>query len=126
LGKISAYGPLPWGFQFGTMIKYFDGLPFGRKLVVTGFNQGPFYVMATPRGQPGGLRTQYQLAFDQRIARDFSVRGHYFSFFLDVFNLLNLNKSLRENDLSGPLFSLRVPEEIMNPRVFRFGLRWSF
>jgi hypothetical protein len=126
IGKISAYGRIPLGFHLGSEIKYFDGLPFGRKLIISGFNQGPFYVLATPRGEPGGLRTQYALTFDQRIARDFSIKSQSLSLYLDIFNLLNMSKSLREYDLSGPLFPLRVPLDIMNPRVLRFGLKWTF
>jgi hypothetical protein len=126
VGKAAAYGRLPWGFQLGSVIKYYDGLPFGRRLIIAGFSQGPFYVMATPRGQPGGFRTQFNLTFDQRIQREWTLGRHRFSFLLDVFNLLNLNSSLREYDISGPLFPERRPLEIMNPRVFRFGVRWNF
>jgi len=45
---------------------------------------------------------------------------------LDTFNLLNLSKSLREFDITGPLFAQRKPVDVQNPRVFRFGARFSF
>jgi hypothetical protein len=126
LGKLAAHGRAPLGFSLGSVIRYSDGLPFGRRLIITGLNQGPFYIMATPRGELGGLRTQVNLVFDQRIGRDFKIASHKFSGYVDIFNLLNLNKSLLEWDLSGPLFDQRLPLKVMNPRVVRFGFRWNF
>jgi len=122
-GKIAAYLQLPLGLHAGTVIRYADGLPFGRELIVTGLNQGPILVMAMPRGEPGGFRTQYYLSFDQRIARDFSLGRFKLTVMADVFNLLNSNRNLLEYDISGPLFPLRTPAEIQNPRVIRLGLR---
>lgn len=103
-----------------------DGLPFGRKLIIPDLNQGPFFVMATPRGEPGGFRTQYNLNFDQRISRRFDLGKFQMTLLLDVFNLLNSNKNLREVDISGPQFVRRQPLDIQNPRVFRFGIRLGF
>lgn len=123
VGKVASYVRLPFGFYSGSVLRYADGLPFGRKLIITGFNQGPFYIMATPRGEPGGFRTQLDLSFDQRLARDFTVGRVRLSAMIDAFNLLNSNRSLREYDISGPLFPPRTPVEIQNPRVIRFGLR---
>jgi hypothetical protein len=122
-GKIAAYVQLPLGLHAGTVVRYADGLPFGRELIVTGLNQGPILVMATPRGEPGGFRTQYYLSFDQRIARDFSVGRFKLTVMADAFNLLNSNRNLQEYDISGPLFPPRTPVEIQNPRVIRLGLR---
>lgn len=126
VGKIAAYYQAAFGFHLGTAISYFDGLPFGRELIITGLNQGPFFVMATPRGEPGGFRTQYDLNFDQRISREFKFGGLRMSVLLDIFNLLNLNHSLREYDISGPLFPQRRPLEVQNPRAFRLGIKLSY
>jgi hypothetical protein len=82
--------------------------------------------MATPRGQPGGLRTQFNVIFDQRIGRDFELGRSKLSFLIDIFNVLNLNNSLREFDISGPLFPQRRPLDVQNPRVVRLGIRWNF
>ena len=126
VAKVAAYYTTPLGLHLGSVISYFDGLPFGRKLIIPDFNQGPFFVMATPRGEPGGFRTQYNLTFDQRISREFDIGSAQLSLMLDVFNLLNLNKSLSEFDISGPLFPQRQPLDVENPRAFRLGLRLSF
>ncbi len=126
LGKIAAYYQAPLGFRLGSVVSYFDGLPFGRKLIIQGFNQGPFFIMATPRGEPGGFRTQYYLDFDQRIAREFGFGRVRVGVLLDVFNLLNLNQNLREFDISGPLFVERRPTELQNPRAFRLAIKLRF
>jgi hypothetical protein len=122
VGKIVAYGRAPFGFHLGSVITYYDGLPFGRELVVTGLNQGPIFIMAKPRF----YRTQFNLTFDQRISRDFAIGSHRLSFMVDAFNLLNVNKNLLEQSLSGPMFPLRVPLAVENPRVIRFGIRFGF
>ncbi len=124
-GKIAGYFEAPLGFRFGTVISYLDGLPFGRRLIIPDFNQGPLFVMATPRGEPGGFRTQYSLVFDQRLAHDLNIAGHRLSFMADFFNLLNRNNNLQEYDISGPIFPLRKPMAVENPRVIRIGFRWN-
>src|SRR5262249_54036084 len=122
VAKVAAYEEALLGFRLGSVVSYFDGLPFGRKLIITGFNQGPFFVMATTRAESGCCRTQYNLTFDQRISRDFGR----VSMMLDVFNLLNLNKNLREVDITGPLFPQRKPLDVENPRAFRIGAKFMF
>jgi hypothetical protein len=126
VGKIAGYYPVPFGFRLGSVITYFDGLPFGRELIIPNLNQGPCFVMATPRGEPGGFRTQYYLNFDLRIAREFELGKVRMTVLADIFNLLNSNKNLRESDITGPLFALRVPLDIQNPRALRLGIRLGF
>lgn len=126
VGKAAVHCRVPGGWQLGSVVKYLDGLPFGRKLIVTGLSQGPFFVMATPRGQPGGLRTQFSLTFDQRISREVEFGRVKLALLIDIFNLLNLNRNLREFDISGPWFPARRPLEVQNPRAIRLGVRWSF
>jgi hypothetical protein len=126
VAKVAAYEEVPLQFRLGSVISYFDGLPFGRKFVIPDFNQGPFFVMATPRGEPGGFRTQYNLTFDQRLSRDFGLGSGRLTVMLDIFNVLNLNRSLREFDLTGSLFAQRKPLDVENPRVFRLGAKFTF
>jgi hypothetical protein len=126
VAKVAAYEEIPLRLRLGSVISYFDGLPFGRKLVIPDFNQGPFFVMATPRGEPGGFRTQYNLTFDQRLSRDFGLGSRRLTIMLDIFNVLNLNKSLREFDLTGALFAQRKPLDVENPRAFRLGAKFIF
>jgi len=123
VGKFSGFLNAPWGFQLGTLVNYFDGLPFGRRLILTGLNQGPIFVMATPRGEPGGLRAESVVTFDQRVGRTFELGWARLTLLADIFNLLNLRRHIRQYDISGPLFPLRLPLELQNPFVLRLGIR---
>ncbi|MBM3957461.1 MAG: hypothetical protein FJ313_05355, partial [Gemmatimonadetes bacterium] len=130
IAKLSAsyQAPARFGrFELGTVVNYFDGLPFARKLFIPDLAQGPFYVLATPRGSPeGGHRTQYHLAWDLRVARSFSLRRGSLRLLADLFNLPNLGNNLRENDLSGPLFEQRLPLAVQPPRHARFAVEYAF
>ncbi|MBZ5514589.1 MAG: carboxypeptidase regulatory-like domain-containing protein [Acidobacteriia bacterium] len=126
IGKASGYYFAPKGFQVGCVAKYYDGLPFGRLLFVDGFNQGPFFVRATPRAHPGGFQTQFNLTLDTRVAREFRLRRGVLSGYFDVFNVLNLDKNTLEADLTGPSFASRVPLAIQAPRAARLGVEWRF
>ena len=112
--------------QLGVVARYYDGLVFGRLLFVNGFEQGPFFVRATARGDFGAFRTQFNSTLDLRIARAFGIKGSKVSLGLDVFNLLNLNKDTLESDLTSPTFAKRIPSAIQAPRTIRLGLGWKF
>ncbi|HEX7958889.1 MAG TPA: hypothetical protein VF493_03170, partial [Terriglobales bacterium] len=125
-GKVAAYYSAPHGFQFAAVASYYDGLPFGRLLFINGFNQGPFFVRATPVGHPGGFQTELNSTLDTRIARDFALNKGVLSAYVDVFNFLNFNSNTQEADLTGPTFLSRVPIAVEAPRTIRLGIRWEF
>jgi hypothetical protein len=124
--KTSAYYAGPRHLQLGLVASYFDGYPFGRLLLVTGFNQGPFYVRATPVSHPGGFQTEMNTTLDVRLAREFTLRTGAITAYFDVFNLLNVNSNVRELDLTGPSFHERVPVAVEAPRTARLGVQWKF
>jgi outer membrane receptor protein involved in Fe transport len=99
---------------------------------VTGLPQGPFGILATPRGNDPhptasqGFRVEYNLTVDLGIEKTFFVSGRRLMVRVDVFNLLNQDKNTLENDLSGDNFHTRVPLGTQAPRVFRAGLRYEF
>jgi hypothetical protein len=126
VGKATGYYFAPKGFQAGFVVKYYDGLPFGRLLFVDGFNQGPFFVRATPRAHPGGFQTQFNFTLDARVAREFRLRRGTLSGYLDIFNALNLDNNALEADLTGPSFESRIPLAIQAPRAARLGVEWKF
>lgn len=126
VGKATGYYFAPYGFQLGAVARYFDGLPFGRLLFVNGFNQGPFFVRATPRAHPGGFQTQFNFTLDFRVAREFALRRGNLSGYLDFFNVLNMNRNTLEADLTGPTFESRVPLAVQAPRVARLGIELRF
>ncbi|MFB3906412.1 MAG: hypothetical protein ACE15E_23455 [Acidobacteriota bacterium] len=124
--RLLGYFHLPRNWVLATVTRYYDGLPFGRKLAVKGFNQGPFFVNATPRGNPGGHRTEFNLTADVRLKKTLGWRGHDLGLVLDVFNLLNTSNKTAENDLTGPWFLLRLPVEFQSPRIARLGVELRF
>ena len=126
IGKVSGYYSTPLGFHLGVVAAYYDGLPFGRLLFISGFNQGPFFVRATPVGHPGGFQTELNATLDVRLARDFALPRGVLSGYFDVFNVLNANSNTLESDLSGPAFLTRVPLAVEAPRTARLGLAWKF
>ncbi len=133
LGKILAVYELPGDMQISSVVKYYDGLPFGRKLIVTGMNQGPFYILATPRGnrfltgnRQNGYRVEFNITVDLGIEKVFRVGEQRIRARLDIFNLLNGNNNTRESDMSGPKFASRVAVEIQSPRVLRLGMQYEF
>ncbi|PWT93276.1 MAG: hypothetical protein C5B55_04805 [Blastocatellia bacterium] len=125
-GKLTGFYEAPLGLQIGAVAKYYDGLPFSRMLFVDGFNQGPFFVRATTRDDPGVFRTNLYSTVDLAIARAFALKHGEIFLHLDVFNLLNLSKATVQADLTSPTFELRVPLSIEAPRTFRLGFEWKF
>ena len=130
LGKVALAYRLPWGLEAGCVAKYYDGLPFGRKLIVAGLNQGPFYVFGTPRGNRNvglnGHRVEYNATLDAGLEKRVALGRRLLRLRLDGFNVLNATNNVRESDVGGPSFNTRVPLEIQAPRVFRLGLRYEF
>jgi hypothetical protein len=114
---------LPAGFRLAAVVKYYDGQPFARLIVVTGLNQGPFFIMAHPRGV---ARYEYNRTVDIRLEKTFRLGEAGLSLFVDGFNIFNRNLALSENEWTGPTWPLRLPTEIQSPRTFRFGLAYEF
>lgn len=114
---------LPLGFRLAVLAKYYDGQPFARKIIITGLNQGPFYVQAFPRGV---ARYEFNLTLDIRLEQSFRTGRGSVRFFLEGYNLMNLHQATEENEWTGPEFPLRFATEIQSPRVFRFGIGYEF
>jgi hypothetical protein len=125
-GNLSAYYEAPHDVRLGVVARYYDGLVFGRLLFVNGFEQGPFFVRATPRGDFGAFRTQFNSTLDLRLARTFEIKQSKLSVALDLFNILNFNRNTLESDLTSPDFAKRIPLAIQAPRILRLGLGWEF
>jgi len=125
-GNLSTYYEAPYGMRLGIVARYYDGLAFGRMLFVNGFEQGPFFVRATPRADFGAFRTEFNSTLDLNVARTFGTQRSKVSLTLDVFNLLNLNNNTLESDLTSTDFAKRIPLTIQAPRTFRLGVNWEF
>jgi len=124
--KLLAFYRAPRNVTISAVARYYDGLPFARMLVVTGMNQGPFAIMATPRGNPGGHRTEYHRTVDLRVRKRVGFFERRLGLVLDIFNLLNDDQKTLEADLSGPRFSQRIPLATQAPRVARIGVEFEF
>ncbi len=114
---------LPAGFRAGLILKYYDGQPFTRKILVSNLNQGPIYLQAFPRGI---ARYEFNMTADARLEKTIPVGGGKFQFFLEGYNLFNQHLATEENEWTSDLFPLRYATEIQTPRVLRLGLKVEF
>jgi hypothetical protein len=121
--RIGLYYLAPYDINLGCIIKYYDGQPFSRKIIVDDFNQGPFYIQAHSRG---AVRYEFSLTLDLRIEKAFPIGSSKLRLILDGFNILNSGLATEENQWTGPEFKLRYATEIQSPRVFRLGLAFEF
>ncbi|MFC2170086.1 hypothetical protein ACFLRM_05950, partial [Acidobacteriota bacterium] len=113
----------PFGIRVGCIVKYYDGQPFTRKIIVLGLNQGPFYIQAHPRGV---ARYEYNRTVDIRIEKIIKFNKTNLKIIIDGFNIINRALATEENEWTGPEFPLRFATEIQSPRVFRIGLTYEF
>lgn len=115
------------GWNLGISAAYWDGLPFGRRLLVEDLAQGPIVVFATPRGSPeGGHRTEYLMSVDLRVSRSFELKRGELTALVDIFNLAQRHSKLIERDWSGPEFERRPALELQPGRTVRLGLEYQF
>jgi len=113
----------PFGIKCGGILKYYDGQPFTRKIIVRDLNQGPFFIQAFSRGV---ARYEYNLTLDLRVEKSFAFEKTRLRIILDGFNIFNSGLATEENEWTGPEFPLRFATEIQSPRVFRLGLSYEF
>jgi hypothetical protein len=110
-----------------SIANYIDGLVFARQLLVNGLPQGPLVVATTVRGSPeGGNRAEYAINWNLRFSREFELGSGRFTLRADILNVTNAGQRIQENDLSGPLFNLRLPVAIQPSRFTRIGLAYEF
>jgi hypothetical protein len=137
--KMGAAYRVPGEWLIGLAVRYQDGQPFSRLVVVPDLAQGPEIVQATPRGQvtasgatdaegryvvPSGHRFTYTLTVDVRVEKGFDLRGRRLALRAEAFNLLGMDNEVEEDPLSGPAF--RTPTAVQPPRAVRFGARLDF
>lgn len=122
-GRVGFNYMAPFDIRIGCIIKYYDGQPFARKIIVEGMNQGPFYIQAHSRGIS---RYEYNRTVDIRLEKTLSLGKAKMRIILDGFNILNRGLATEENEWTGPEYPLRFATEIQSPRVFRLGLSYEF
>jgi hypothetical protein len=114
---------LPLDTAFGAVVKYYDGQPFTRMIIVRGLTQGPFLIQAHPRGV---ARYEFNMTVDLRLEKKVRLAGTTLRLLVDVFNAFNQNLATTESPWTSPEFPLRFATEVQSPRVWRVGLNFEF
>jgi hypothetical protein len=133
-GDGAVFTDVPWAFSLaGTYAlpydilvsgKYTarDGDPLRRLLTASGLNQGTDSVYVQERGED---RTETVSKFvDIRFAKRFNFGLMHLEGTVDVFNLLNANHVLLQNETIGTTWGR--PSRILTPRIVRFGVTARF
>jgi hypothetical protein len=100
---------------------------------VLGF-EGPVRVLADQNQELDTERLPNVYNLDLRLAKNFKVGGSNFLLSADLFNVFNSNTELSRfrqassaaYDKSTGAGAFNRLDEILNPRVFRLGLRFQF
>jgi hypothetical protein len=119
--KWSAMYQLPYGLRGGTAARYQDGQHFTRVVIAPDVEHGVDFIPALPRGL---TRFTYVFTLDTRLEKQIRIGGGNASVILQVFNLLNTNNEVEEDEVTGPGF--RAPTAVQPPRAVRLGLRVTF
>lgn len=129
LAKLSFLYQLPWGFSFSGFANAREGTVFLKRILA-----------ATPERAAVGLGTTQNISIepygttrlsnfyncDLSLAKDFLL-GKYgrLTLQVDAFNVFNFNHTLqRFSQVNSPRY--REIENILNPRVIRFGVRYRY
>jgi hypothetical protein len=120
--KLSASFAAPFDVRVSPVVRYQLGQQWGRRAPYTGFNQGTVYVWMEDQAE----RRQPNIALiDFRAEKSVGLsRGMRAGFMFDMFNILNSNRMIRTTDMTGANFNKYT--EILTPRVFRVGARFTF
>lgn len=119
--KWSAMYQLPYRLRGATVARYQDGQHFSRVVLADDLEQGVEPIAALPRGL---TRFTYVFTLDSRLERQLRIGGRDASLIFEVFNMLNTNNEVEENEVSGPAF--RAPTAVQPPRSLRLGFRFTF
>jgi hypothetical protein len=132
--KIVGTYEAPFGISVTPLVRHQSGDPLRRQLDLA-LRTGTFEYSAEPFGL---YRVDNPTIVDTRVEKRFSLpSGHRLGVFFDAFNLTNSNSAEAMDDRTGrrtttvdgvpvsfPQFL--QPTAILNPRVYRFGFKYSF
>jgi hypothetical protein len=124
----------PWGVHVTPMIRHQSGDPQRRQHDLS-LRSGTFEYTAEGFGK---YRVDNPTIFDTRVEKRFQLAaGHRLGVFFDAFNITNSNAAEAADDITGrrtttideqpfeyPQFMR--PTAILNPRIYRFGLKYEF
>jgi hypothetical protein len=124
----------PWGVVATPLVRHQSGDPL-RRFVRTSLRTGTFDYTAEGHGT---YRVDNPTIVDVRLEKRFRIQnGHRLGVFLDGFNLTNSNAAEAADDITGrrtaivdgasvPYPQFLRPTAILNPRVYRFGVKYAF
>jgi hypothetical protein len=131
--KVFGVWPLPWDLQASANFQALPGAPYTATYPATTAEIAP----TLGRNLAGRARTalvelirpysQFEEGVNQldvRLSRIFQVRRVRFQGNFDVYNALNGNTALSVNSTYGPRWL--VPQEILDARLFKFGIQLDF
>lgn len=119
--KWSGLWQLPFGVRGGAAARYQDGQHFTRVVIAPDLQQGTDAVPTLPRGR---VRFTYTFTLDTRFEKSWTVEGRRTALLLEIYNLLNTNNEVEEDEVTGPAF--RASTAVQPPRSIRVGIRFSF
>jgi hypothetical protein len=104
---------------------YRQGYPMPYYVPSDSGGDGTLFTLAVDRVDQFRLPDLFDL--DLRLSKEFRVgRRGYFTLIADAFNVLNKGTTLERNLTANSPTSHNQPVEILNPRIFRFGVRLGF
>ena len=89
------------GLTSALVLRYRDGQPFVRTLVVEGLAQGPETIMAVSRG---AARHTFHMGVDIRLRYRYTVKGYHLTTSLDFFNVLGSGTEILEDSRTSSNF----------------------
>jgi hypothetical protein len=150
-GKLVIHAELPWGVNYSSVFKSQKGEPHTRTISVNCDRylnagqscsqaggrapaQGSFNLTVEPSGTADNFYPTLTL-WDMSVSKQVSMeRFGTVEAIFDLFNVANANtirgwstSSSTTTNLDGArVQTFRRPSSILNPRIFRLGLRWRF
>ncbi len=124
--KIAGSYPMPYGISVSGVLQVATGLPLSRVFTVTR-TQVPNLTQVTQGVDlvsAGEVRLPSHQLLDMRIAKTFSLAGSRLQGIADLYNLFNDNAAISQVTAVGP--SLGQTSEIIQGRLLRLGIQWTF
>lgn len=124
----------PWGVMITPLLRHQSGDPMRRRINVT-LRSGTFQYTAEGFGK---YRVDNPTIVDTKIEKRFRLPAdHMFAVFFDAFNLTNSNAAETADNITGrrttsvngasvEYAQFMRPTVILNPRVYRFGVKYEF
>lgn len=123
--KLSGAYQFPHDFTVGGYFKAIDGniIPIIRRLGFQNYTNGAQNVLLAPNDS---VRLDTLKYMDLRIEKGFAFSSYgKLSVTADIFNAFNTNTALRI-DRRANVFSFKETQEVVSPRIVRFGFKYNF